>query len=144
MLTHVAFIYLDDLLFLGLFYCRWIHFLFFLSWTFLSTPLKMREKFWTLPFQMLPRALILTGIIRLHEPSTGIPPVGQSTTMCPARFAETNLFAVIFAPTTVGSPILRGLENLRHQNGVISRACRYFPERLPIRSYPAASPSSSL
>jgi predicted TIM-barrel fold metal-dependent hydrolase len=52
--------------------------------------------------------------------------------MCLARYAETNVRAAISAPTAVGSPLIRGLEDIRHQNGVIGRACRDFPDRFPI------------
>jgi len=61
-----------------------------------------------------------------------VPPVGQNTAMCLARFAETSVYAAISAPTAVGNPIVRGLEDVRHQNAVIARACRSFPERFPI------------
>jgi predicted TIM-barrel fold metal-dependent hydrolase len=61
-----------------------------------------------------------------------VPPVGQNTAMCLARFAETGIRAAISAPTAVGSPLLRGLEDNRHQNDVIARACRDFPGCFPI------------
>ena len=61
-----------------------------------------------------------------------VPPVGQNTAMCLARFAETNVYAAISAPTAVGSPIVRGIADIRHQNEVIARACRDFPDRFPI------------
>lgn len=61
-----------------------------------------------------------------------VPPVGQNTAMCLARFAETNIVAAISAPTAVGSPIIRGIEDIRHQNEVIGRACRDFPGCFPI------------
>lgn len=61
-----------------------------------------------------------------------VPPVGQSTAMCLARFAETHVCASISAPTAVGSPIVRGLEDIRDQNAVIARACRNFPAHFPI------------
>ena len=35
-------------------------------------------------------------------------------------------------PTAVGSPIVRGIEDIRHQNEVIARACKDFPDRFPI------------
>jgi predicted TIM-barrel fold metal-dependent hydrolase len=52
--------------------------------------------------------------------------------MCLARFAETGVHASISAPTAVGSPIVRGLEDIRDQNAVIARACRDFPAHFPI------------
>ena len=61
-----------------------------------------------------------------------VPPVGQNTAMSLARFAETNIYAAISAPTAVGSPISRGIEDIRHQNEVIARACQDFPDRFPI------------
>jgi len=61
-----------------------------------------------------------------------VPPVGQNTAMCLTRFAETSIHAAISMPTAVGSPIVRGIEDIRHQNEVIARACRSFPDRFPI------------
>lgn len=61
-----------------------------------------------------------------------VPPVGQNTAMCLARYAETSIYAAISAPTAVGSPITRGIEDIQHQNEVIARACRDFPDRFPI------------
>jgi len=61
-----------------------------------------------------------------------VPPVGQNTAMSLARFAETNVYAAINAPTAVGSPIIRGIDDIQHQNEVIGRACRDFPDRFPI------------
>ena len=61
-----------------------------------------------------------------------VPPVGQTTAMCLERFSETNIYAAISAPTAVGSPIGRGIEDIRHQNEVIGRACEDFPDRFPI------------
>jgi len=63
---------------------------------------------------------------------TRVPPVGQNTAMCLARFAETGVYAAISMPTAVGSPIVRGVEDIRHQNEVIARACRDFPQHFPI------------
>jgi hypothetical protein len=60
------------------------------------------------------------------------PAVGQTTAMCLARFAETGIYASIAFPTATGSPIIRGLEDIRDQNRVIARACKEFPERFPI------------
>ena len=60
-----------------------------------------------------------------------IPPTGQNTQMCLSRFAETEIYATISMPTAVGSSIVRGLEDIRDQNQVISRACRNYPERFP-------------
>lgn len=61
-----------------------------------------------------------------------VPPVGQNTMMCMARYAETNIRSAISAPTAVGSPIIRGIEDIRNQNEVIGRACRDFPGTFPI------------
>lgn len=61
-----------------------------------------------------------------------VPKVGQNTNICLARFAETNIYAAISAPTAVGSPITRGVEDIRHQNEVIGRAIQDFPDRFPI------------
>ena len=61
-----------------------------------------------------------------------VPPVGQNTAMCLARFAETDVFAALAMPTAVGSPIARGVQDIRNQNEVIGRACRDFPDRFPI------------
>ena len=61
-----------------------------------------------------------------------VPKVGQNTNMCLARFAETGIYAAISAPTAVGSPITRGIEDLRHQNEVIGRAIQDFPGRFPV------------
>ncbi len=61
-----------------------------------------------------------------------VPPVGQNTAMCLNRFAQTNVRAAISMPTAVGSPIARGIEDIRHQNDVIARACRDFPGVFPI------------
>ena len=61
-----------------------------------------------------------------------VPPVGQNTAMSLARFAETHIYAAISAPTAVGSPISRGIEDIRLQNEVIARACRDFPDRFPL------------
>jgi len=61
-----------------------------------------------------------------------VPPVGQTTSMCLQRFSETNIVAAISAPTAVGSPIVRGIEDIRHQNEVIGRAIKDFPDRFPI------------
>ena len=61
-----------------------------------------------------------------------VPPVGQNTAMCLARFAETNVYASIAMPTAVGSPIVRGIKDIRHQNEVIGRACQQWPDRFPL------------
>ena len=61
-----------------------------------------------------------------------VPPVGQNTAMCLTRFAETHIHAAISMPTAVGSPIARGILDIRHQNEVIVRACRDFPGVFPI------------
>lgn len=61
-----------------------------------------------------------------------LPMVGQSTAMCLARFAETNVVAAISFPTAVGSPMSRGLEDIRHHNETIARACRDFPQQFPL------------
>ena len=61
-----------------------------------------------------------------------VPPVGQNTAMCLTRFAETQIHAAISMPTAVGSPITRGIVDIRHQNEVIARACRDFPGVFPI------------
>ena len=61
-----------------------------------------------------------------------VPPVGQHTAMCLARFAETHIHAALSMPTAVGSPIARGIVDIRHQNEVIARACRDFPGAFPI------------
>jgi len=61
-----------------------------------------------------------------------VPPTGQNTAMCLARFAQTQIHAAISMPTAVGSPIARGLEDIRDQNEVIGRACRDFPDVFPI------------
>lgn len=61
-----------------------------------------------------------------------VPPVGQNTAMCLARFAETDIYASITAPTAVGSPITRGIVDIREQNEVVARACRCYPDRFPI------------
>jgi len=61
-----------------------------------------------------------------------VPPVGQNTAMCLARFAETNIYSAISMPTAVGSPITRGVEDIRDQNEVIARACKDFPDQFPI------------
>ena len=61
-----------------------------------------------------------------------VPPVGQNTAMCLARFAETNIYSAISMPTAVGSPICRGVDDIWDQNLVISRACQTFPDRFPI------------
>lgn len=61
-----------------------------------------------------------------------VPPVGQNTAMCITRFAQTNIHAAISMPTAVGSPIARGIVDIRHQNEVIARACRDFPDLFPI------------
>lgn len=61
-----------------------------------------------------------------------VPPVGQNTSMCLARFAETSIYSAISMPTAVGSPINRGVDDIWDQNQVISRACQSFPDRFPI------------
>ena len=61
-----------------------------------------------------------------------LPPTGQSTAMCLARFAETNVYAGLSMPTATGGLILRGLEDIRDQNRVIARARRDFPQQVPL------------
>ena len=61
-----------------------------------------------------------------------LPPTGQSTAMCLARFAETSVYACLSMPTATGGLILRGLEDIRDQNRVIARARRDFPEHVPL------------
>ena len=61
-----------------------------------------------------------------------LPPTGQSTAMCLARFAETNVYASLSMPTATGGLILRGLEDIRDQNRVIARARRDFPQQVPL------------
>ena len=61
-----------------------------------------------------------------------LPPTGQSTAMCLARFAETNVYASLSMPTATGGLILRGLEDIRDQNRVIARARRDFPQHVPL------------
>ena len=61
-----------------------------------------------------------------------VPPVGQNTAMCLTRFAETHIHAAISMPTAVGSPITRGIVDIREQNEVIARGCRDFPGVFPI------------
>ena len=61
-----------------------------------------------------------------------LPPTGQSTAMCLARFAETDVYACLSMPTATGGLILRGLEDIRDQNRVIARARRDFPEHVPL------------
>ncbi len=61
-----------------------------------------------------------------------VPPVGQNTAMSLTRFAETHVHAAISMPTAVGSPITRGVIDIREQNEVIARACRDFPSVFPI------------
>ena len=61
-----------------------------------------------------------------------VPPVGQNTAMCLTRFAQTHIHAAISMPTAVGSPIARGIVDIRHQNEVIARACADFPGVFPI------------
>ena len=61
-----------------------------------------------------------------------VPPVGQNTSMCLSRFAETGIYSAISMPAAVGTPIVRGIEDIRDQNRVIARACRDFPGVFPI------------
>ena len=61
-----------------------------------------------------------------------VPPVGQNTAMCLTRFAQTHIHAAISMPTAVGSPITRGVIDIREQNEVIARAGRDFPGVFPI------------
>lgn len=61
-----------------------------------------------------------------------VPPVGQNTAMCLTRFAQTHIHAALSMPTAVGSPIARGIVDIRHQNEVIARACSDFPGVFPI------------
>jgi hypothetical protein len=61
-----------------------------------------------------------------------VPPTGQNTAMCLSRFAQTQIHAAISMPTAVGSPIARGIVDIRDQNEVIGRACRDFSGVFPI------------
>ena len=58
-----------------------------------------------------------------------VPPVGQNTAMCLTRFAETHIHAAISMPTAVGSPISRGVVDIREQNEVIVCAKEVDAER---------------
>ena len=60
------------------------------------------------------------------------PTVGQNAQMCLSRFAETDIYAAISMPTAVGSPITRGIQDIREQNEAIARACKKFPYVFPI------------
>jgi hypothetical protein len=60
------------------------------------------------------------------------PPVGQTTAMSLARFSETSVYAALSFPTATGSPIARGIEDIRDQNRTIARACKDFPAHFPI------------
>ena len=60
------------------------------------------------------------------------PTVGQNAQMCLSRFAETDIYAAISMPTAVGSPITRGIQDIREQNEAIARACKKFPHVFPI------------
>ena len=42
-----------------------------------------------------------------------VPPVGQNTAMCLTRFAQTHIHAAISMSTAVGSPIARGIVDIR-------------------------------
>ena len=57
-----------------------------------------------------------------------VPTVGQNAQMCLSRFAETDIYAAISMPTAVGSPITRGIQDIREQNEAIARACKKFPD----------------
>ena len=61
-----------------------------------------------------------------------VPTVGQNAQMCLSRFAETGIHAAISMPTAVGSPIARGIRDIREQNEAIARACKAFPDVFPI------------
>ena len=61
-----------------------------------------------------------------------VPKVGQSTTMCLARYAETNIYAAISAPPAVGTSLARGTLDVRDQNEVIVRAGKDFPGVFPV------------
>lgn len=61
-----------------------------------------------------------------------IPPTGQNTAMCLARFAQTNMHAALSMPTATGGLMIRGLEDRRAQNALISRNAVQFPDVFPI------------
>ena len=61
-----------------------------------------------------------------------LPPTGQTTAMCLARFAETNVYAALAMPTATGYLMSRGLEDIRDHNRIIARACRDFPSHFPL------------
>ncbi len=61
-----------------------------------------------------------------------LPPTGQNTAMCMARFAQTHIHAALSMPTATGGLMIRGLEDLRAQNELISRNAEQFPEIFPI------------
>lgn len=63
---------------------------------------------------------------------TRMPPVGQTTPLCLARYAETDVVAAISMPTAVGSPLVHGVADIRRQNEVVARACRDFPQCFPV------------
>ena len=59
-----------------------------------------------------------------------VPTVGQNVQMCLSRFAETDIHAAISMPTAVGSPIVRGIRDIREQNEAIARACKTLSNRV--------------
>lgn len=61
-----------------------------------------------------------------------LPPTGQNTAMCMARFAQTHIHAALSMPTATGGLIARGLEDRRAQNELISRNAVEFPGAFPI------------
>ena len=61
-----------------------------------------------------------------------LPPTGQNTAMCIARFAQTHIHAALSMPTATGGLMIRGLEDRRAQNELISRNATQFPGLLPI------------
>ncbi len=61
-----------------------------------------------------------------------LPPTGQNTAMCMARFAQTHIHAALSMPTATGGLMIRGLEDRRAQNELISRNGTQFPGVFPI------------
>ena len=61
-----------------------------------------------------------------------LPPTGQNTAMCLARYAQTHIHAALSMPTATGGLMIRGLEDLRAQNELIARNAIQFPDVFPI------------
>lgn len=61
-----------------------------------------------------------------------LPPTGQNTAMCLARFAQTHVHAALSMPTATGGLMIRGLEDRRAQNELISRNALQFSDVFPI------------